>query len=284
MPIAQAVGPAAPNRAEDVLAVQQRLAAHRQWIGTVPAATGQFDALTAAAIVAFQRTACALLTQDGVVSPRGFTIRRLDTAYLPQPAHRVFADMCWRTGPDLTPADFTAAATALACEVAAIRAVAEVETKRAAFDEVGRPTILFERHYFARLSGHAFDATHPDIANSAAGGYGRFSAQYPKLKRAATLDEAAALKSASWGMFQIMGANHAAAGHGTVAGFVDAMMTGPAAHLAAFVAFIRADATLLRALRARDWPAFARGYNGPGYARNNYDVEMRNAYARLTAR
>lgn len=41
-----------------------------------------------------------------------------------------------------------------------------------------------------------------------------------------------------------------------------------------------ARAGLADALRARDWPAFARGYNGPGYRRNAYDTKLAKAYAR----
>jgi hypothetical protein len=39
-------------------------------------------------------------------------------------------------------------------------------------------------------------------------------------------------------------------------------------------------AGLAAALRRHDWHAFARGYNGPAYARNAYDAKMAEAYAR----
>ena len=35
---------------------------------------------------------------------------------------------------------------------------------------------------------------------------------------------------------------------------------------------------LINALKNKDWRAFARGYNGPAYARNSYDVKLGNAY------
>jgi hypothetical protein len=38
------------------------------------------------------------------------------------------------------------------------------------------------------------------------------------------------------------------------------------------------------ALRARNWPSFARGYNGPAYAQNAYDKKMAAAYARWKAK
>ncbi|MDD4881534.1 MAG: N-acetylmuramidase domain-containing protein [Gallionellaceae bacterium] len=70
---------------------------------------------------------------------------------------------------------------------------------------------MYERHYFHRLTNGKYSKKHPDISNSLSGGYGKFSAQYGKLERAFNLDPEAALKSASWGRFQIMGNNHQAA-------------------------------------------------------------------------
>jgi murein L,D-transpeptidase YcbB/YkuD len=39
-------------------------------------------------------------------------------------------------------------------------------------------------------------------------------------------------------------------------------------------------AGLADALRQRDWAAFARGYNGPGYRANRYDAKLVQAFAR----
>lgn len=33
-------------------------------------------------------------------------------------------------------------------------------------------------------------------------------------------------------------------------------------------------------LKNKDWAAFAKGYNGPEYAVNKYDVKMKDAYER----
>lgn len=48
------------------------------------------------------------------------------------------------------------AAKQLEVEMAVIKAVANVETKSSAFDKEGRPTILYERHYFHRLTQGRF--------------------------------------------------------------------------------------------------------------------------------
>jgi hypothetical protein len=36
----------------------------------------------------------------------------------------------------------------------------------------------------------------------------------------------------------------------------------------------------LEPLRRHDWAGFARKYNGPGFARNQYDLRLRAAYER----
>lgn len=187
---------------------------------------------------------------------------------------------CLNPALGLGEADYTAA-TALGVEVAAIKAVAEVETSGKAFDESGRPRILFERHYFHRLTGGRFSAGHPDISNRRSGGYGSFSSQYVKLERAYELDPDAALRSASWGRFQIMGDNYRAAGFNSISEFVLAMTHSESEHLKAFIAFVASNKKMLSALRRNDWPAFAALYNGPGYEKNHYDTRMKDAYIRF---
>ncbi len=177
----------------------------------------------------------------------------------------------------LTAADFERAARALGCAVAAVRAVCDVES-RGGFLPDGRPRILFERHVFSRLTRRRFDAAHPQIACRSPGGYRGGAAEYPRLASAIALDRAAALQSASWGAFQIMGFNHAPAGYPDAESFVAAMVSGEGAQLDAFIAFLKAH-RLDAALARRDWAAFARGYNGPAHARNRYTQKLAAAFA-----
>ena len=180
----------------------------------------------------------------------------------------------------LRDADYEAAAATLGCEIAAIKAVSAVETgPQGPFESEGRPTILFERHIFSRLTGGVYDASEPDISNPVPGGYGLYSAQYGRLIRAAALNADAALRSASWGAFQIMGENFVEAGFGTVEACVTAMRSGVDAHLQAFVRFVAADPVKLKAIRIKDWAGFAKRYNGPGYKQSGYDVKLAEAYA-----
>lgn len=186
----------------------------------------------------------------------------------------------------LTNDDFVRAAKALNVEVAAIRAVAEVEAAGAGFLADGRPAILYEAHIFHKHTkgAHAKAVDRKGKKLSSAKWdrslYGATGAnQHNRLEDAAKLDDGAAKKACSWGTFQILGENYRAAGCSTIDEFVDKMRSSAGAHLDAFVSFIKAN-KLDGALRAKNWAAFARGYNGPGYAANKYDQKMAAAYAR----
>lgn len=189
--------------------------------------------------------------------------------------------MCLNPVRGISEKDYADNAALLGVEVAAIKAVAEVETSGSAFDDQGRPRILFERHYFHRLTHGHYDKLHPDISNSLAGGYGKFSAQYGKLEKAYLLDAVAALESASWGRFQIMGNNYRAAGFDSVQEFVLALTRTEAAHLRAFASFVLAHHGLHNALQKKDWTAFAKAYNGKGYKANDYDTKLKDAYGKF---
>ena len=185
--------------------------------------------------------------------------------------------------PIRTEAPYAALAAELGCEKAAVMAVADVESRGAAFLPDGRPTVLFERHVFRRLTGGAHDAEAPDLSAPTPGGYGPGgAAQHDRLDRAIALDRRAALRATSWGRFQIMGFNAEMVGFADVEAFVRAICDDEEAHLRAFGAYVRA-AGLVPSLIARDWAAFARGYNGPGWRRNRYDEKLAQAYARRKA-
>jgi peptidoglycan hydrolase-like protein with peptidoglycan-binding domain len=168
------------------------------------------------------------------------------------------------------------AAEVIGCDIAAIKAVIDVES-RGGYLSDGRPKILFERHVFSKRTNGRFDASHPDISSSRPGGYKGNAAEYDRLARATALDRDAALKSASWGAFQIMGYHHAAVGHAGVDDFCRAMCDSEDEHLEAFVQFVKVN-RLDDELCRRDWAGFARGYNGPAYLKNRYDTKLRAAY------
>jgi len=176
--------------------------------------------------------------------------------------------------------DFTDAAEMLGCDAAAVRAVCQVEAPRGGFNPDGSPVTLFEGHKFYQFTRGEFAVQAPDLCFKTwtRQFYGKtWQAEQARLQRAMELDRPAALKSASWGKFQIMGFNHEMVGFAAVQDFVNAMYGGEREHLMAFVRFVKA-AGLTPALRRGDWANFARGYNGPGYAENSYDTKLAAAY------
>lgn len=181
----------------------------------------------------------------------------------------------------LTEKDISDAAKELDVEVAALKAVLEIEAPKGGFMTDGQVTILFERHYFSRLTGGKYDLSHPDISSKKAGGYGKQSEQHPKLQRAVALDRDAALRSASWGKPQIMGANFRLCGCSTIQSFINEMHKGEREQLMLMVRFIQNSPKLHKAIQAKHWPEVARLYNGPNYAINDYDNKLARSYKRF---
>lgn len=101
--------------------------------------------------------------------------------------------------------------------------------------------------------------------------------EYKRLKLAKEIDEECALKSASWGMFQICGFNHNLCECKDVFEFVHKMSESHANQLELMYYFMK-NSGCLSNLKEKDWAGFARKYNGPGYAQNSYDQKLRNAY------
>lgn len=170
---------------------------------------------------------------------------------------------------------------------AGILAVAEVESGGKAFALVdGRPEplIRFEGHYFdRRLSGDDLAAARAaGLASPVAGAVKNPKSQAARwrlLARAAEIDAQAAYESVSWGVGQVMGAHWAWLGFGSVTELVNLCRRDVAGQIDLMTRFID-KAGLAGSLRARDWTAFARGYNGPAYARLGYDRKIAAAYAR----
>lgn len=179
----------------------------------------------------------------------------------------------------LSDSDIAAAAERLGIEPAVVAAVAEVESAGGGFLPDKRPKILFERHIFSRRTRHIYDALHPDISDPARGGYGAAGAhQYERLHEAIALDREAALQSASWGKFQIMGFNAELCGWPNVEAFVLDMSKSEALHLQAFIGFCQAN-DLVRHLATHDWRKFTAGYNGTGNV-DEYSRRLQTAYGR----
>lgn len=175
------------------------------------------------------------------------------------------------------------AAKDLGVDIPTIRAVAEVESKGAGFLPDGRVKILFEPHIFWKELKHqgidpktitgAADILYPVWGTKP---YGKYSAQWPRMERAMLINKNAALCSASWGAFQVMGFNWPSCA-ADLTDFVNKMKTSEDEHLLMFVEYIQNN-HLDDELQNKDWAGFARGYNGPAYTKNNYDGKLAAAY------
>ncbi len=160
--------------------------------------------------------------------------------------------------------------------------VLSVETHGFGYLNDRRPAILFERHIFHKQTGGRFDAVNPAISSTTAGGYMGGAKEYDRLAQAIALDSHAALMSASWGIGQVMGFNFAAAGFANVEDMVAAMVQSEDSQLEGMAAFVRATG-LNKPLANHDWAGFAKGYNGPDFAKNSYDKRLASSFQQFSA-
>lgn len=183
--------------------------------------------------------------------------------------------------------DFIRTARILGCEPAALQAVQKVETGgRGGLLVCGKPVILFEGHIFwQQLKQRGIDPKKYLPANEdiiypkwTRAWYRGGLEEWARLERAKAIHEEAALCSASWGMFQVMGFNYQSCGEASVRSFVAKMSTSEEEQLILTAVFIRNNARMKAALVQKDWQTFARLYNGSGYKVNRYDEKLKKAY------
>lgn len=161
-----------------------------------------------------------------------------------------------------------------------LHAFMEVEAAGAGFDGDGRIKMLFEPHIFWRELG---PGKKRDVAAKAGLAYPKWKRSYPansytRLNAAITLDKTAALRSASWGLGQVMGFNHLKAGYSNVEAMINAFADDEENHVKAIVAFLVAS-KLDDNLRTHDWRGVENGYNGGGF-KGAYAEKMVKAFAR----
>lgn len=175
--------------------------------------------------------------------------------------------------------DYIEAAKRLNCEVAALMAVASVESRGAGFDENDRIILRFEGHKFRQFTRGKYDQSHPHLSypyrvqHLKQHGYAAFNEAFQ-------LDQTAALLATSFGMFQPMGFTHEEAGFDNVHEFVDFLKVSEKNQLIVFVAMVKFR-KLTDEIQRKDFAGFAKNYNGERYKDNNYDVKMERAYKRF---
>lgn len=186
----------------------------------------------------------------------------------------------------LSEQDFIAFAAKYDLEVAAVKAVHEVESNGRGFLN-GKVKILFEGHVFwAQLLKRKINPVPLQKGNEdilyrkyfSPNPYYRLN-QHARLDKALKINAEAAYSSASYGLFQVMGFHYSAMNFPTAKAFVDFMSVNEANQLEVFGRFIEAN-NLLRFLRSHDWANFALRYNGKSYKTNKYDTKLAAAYAK----
>jgi hypothetical protein len=174
-------------------------------------------------------------------------------------------------------------ASTLGGDLKRIKAVAKVESSGGGWDNSGLVKILYERHYFFKR----VQIVIPWISNPKGGDYtidsnrNGINDSWEKLCLAACRNPVAAFESCSWGLFQVMGAHAKALGYGNALNMAWELSRDEAAHYRVLAAYIRVNG-LQPAFRALSTDpetcrAFAKGYNGAGYAKFNYHRKLAEA-------
>ena len=198
----------------------------------------------------------------------------LHTSFIPDPFKAI------HSGP-LTDDDYREVAEALGVEVAAIRAVVEIETgrTRAGFHAPDKPIINYDPALFRRAAAKrginlAAHASSPALKPVNISKYGsQQAAQQARLDAAMAIDSIAAIESTFWGMFQIGGAPSREE-------FVALMSRSEYDQLRLFADYLH-NAGLVKYLKTKNWAAFARIYNGPSYAQRGYHTRLAAAYRKF---
>ncbi|WP_017254691.1 N-acetylmuramidase family protein [Pseudomonas tolaasii] len=233
---------------------------------------------------------------DGIIDPAGRTFNTLlDEARKAAQApgsdkqHLVTKATC-DGNVTLTDADFQNAAAQLGNGIAVniIKAFAIVESGgRSGFGPALMPVVAYEGHIFRKYTQQKYDKAYPFLSYpylEKAGPQWRANNKdqataWKTMLAAFNLDPEAALMSASYGMFQIMGFNFAACGYKNVFDFVAALKLNAGQQLKAFVGFCSKNPALIKAMKTKDYVGMARNYNGKDFG--DYDKRIQKTYEAL---
>lgn len=192
----------------------------------------------------------------------------------------------------LTEEDYEEVAQMLDVDVAAIKAVVDIETGRQheGFWAPGKPLINFDLTMYRRFaprSGVSLSKAkkaHPEIFRRPdARRYGSYqAAQQARLDAACDIDTVSAYQSTFWGMFQIGGFNWRKCGCESVQQFVELMSRSERSQLELFARFIE-NSGMVDAVRRHNWLQFALKYNGPKARSRGYHKRLAASYKRHSA-
>lgn len=164
-------------------------------------------------------------------------------------------------------------------------AVVECETAGKPFEQDGHtPSMLFERHkFYAELKKHEPKKLSKAIRAGLAipkwspktqyKDQGRSADRLALIEKARAIDTEQANRAASWGLGQTMGFNAESLHYEDATHMVGELSKGIGEQIDSLVREIKVN-NLDRHLKSKNFTAFARGYNGAGYATNHYDTKM----------
>lgn len=191
----------------------------------------------------------------------------------------------------LTEEDYREVAERLGVDVAAIKAVVEIEAGRAmrGFGADDKPIINFDLTMFQRFASRrginlsAYRSSHAVVFNRpAVARYGsQQAAQHARLAAAREIDKDVAVLGTFWGMFQIGGFNWKRCGTESIEDFEARMSRSERDQLELFATFLE-NGGMVESIRRHDWAKFARLYNGPAYSSRGYHTRLARAFARYS--
>lgn len=170
-------------------------------------------------------------------------------------------------------------------ELAALVAVINVESGGQIFAtdvDANAPVIRWEGHYFYRLLKGA-DRTEAVLQGLAAERAGAVKnprsqkARYDILEAGMQIDRDAALSSISIGVGQVMGSHWQSLGFSSPRAMFEFAESGLAGQVEIMLRYIN-KFDLKDEMERHDWSGFARGYNGPAYAKHGYHTKLARAY------
>ena len=181
---------------------------------------GIFGKSTERAVIDFQKR--FHLVADGIVGIKTWTVLQ----------NKATEDLERMEYKFLSEQDLIDLSESLGIELAAVKAVNEIESSGRGFLTDGRPKILFEGHIFwGRLKKHNINPQQFKEGNEeilypkwTRKYYKGGAAEYDRLNKAKSINEDAAFESASWGCFQIMGYHYEITGFENVHDFVKAKL------------------------------------------------------------
>lgn len=184
----------------------------------------------------------------------------------------------------LTDEDFNIVAQELGVEVAAIKAVVEIEAGKTmhGFSAPGIPVINFDQKMYNIYAPKAVNKAGVTGESVPAGLTGYAKKEWTLLINARKKNAEGALMGTFWGMFQIGGFNYKLCGCKDVNEFVKVMSQSEFSQLELFAKFIT-NTGMLDDLKNKNWAAFSRKYNGASYARRGYHTRMAAAYKKFKA-